>query len=68
MFCKSVGHDYRDCRAYNLMHEMSRDIFKIQGKLQQEGNIAQYDSLGRGNFNPCGGFKGRGRGRGGGMV
>jgi hypothetical protein len=64
MFCKLVGHDDRDYRAYKLMHERSRDIYKIQGKVQQEGNIMQYNSPGRGNFNPRGGFIGRGRGGG----
>jgi hypothetical protein len=59
-FCKSMGHDYWDCRAYELMHERSRDIYKIQGKVQQEGSTTQYNSLGRGNFNPRGGFRGRG--------
>jgi hypothetical protein len=34
-FCKSIGHDDRDCRAYDLMHERSRDIYKIQGKVHQ---------------------------------
>jgi hypothetical protein len=63
-FCKSVGHDDRDCRAYDLMHERSRDIYKIQGKVHQEGNNAQYNSLGRGNFNPRSGYKGRGGGGG----
>jgi hypothetical protein len=33
-FCKSVGHDDRDCRDYDLMHEISRDIYKIQGEIQ----------------------------------
>jgi hypothetical protein len=61
-FCKSVGHDDRDYRAYDLMHERSRDIYKIQGEVQQEGNTTQYNSPGRGNFNPCGGFRGRGQG------
>jgi hypothetical protein len=56
MFCKFVGHDDRDCRAYDIMHERSRDIYKIESKVQQEGNITQYNSLGRGNFNPRGGF------------
>jgi hypothetical protein len=37
-FCKSMGHDDRDCRAYDLMHERSRDIYKIQGEVQQEGS------------------------------
>jgi len=36
--CKSVGHDEKDCRAYDLFHERSRDIYKIQGEVQQEGN------------------------------
>jgi hypothetical protein len=64
MFFKLVGHDDRDCRAYDLMHERLRDIYKIQGEVQQEGNTTQYNSLGRGNFNPRGGFRGRGRGGG----
>jgi hypothetical protein len=63
-FCKSVGHNNRYCRAFDLMHERSRDIYKIQGDVQQEGNSLQYNSPGRGNFNPHGGFKGRGGGGG----
>jgi hypothetical protein len=59
-FCKSVGHDDMDCRDYDLMHERSMDIYKIQGKVQQEGITAQYNSPRRGNFNPRSGFKGRG--------
>jgi hypothetical protein len=43
-FCKCVGHDDRDCRDYDLMHERSRDIYKIQGEVQQEGNTTQYNS------------------------
>jgi hypothetical protein len=57
-FCKSVGHNDRDFRAYDLMHEILRDIYKIQGEAQQEGNTPQYNSLERGNFNPCSGYKG----------
>jgi hypothetical protein len=56
MFCKSVGHNDRDCRAYDIMHKISMDICKIQGEVQQEGIIAQYNSPGRGNFNPQGGL------------
>jgi hypothetical protein len=29
-----MGHDDRDFRAYNLMNESSRDIYKIQGEVQ----------------------------------
>jgi hypothetical protein len=29
--CKSVGHNEKDCRAYDLMHERSRDTYRIQG-------------------------------------
>jgi hypothetical protein len=54
-------HDDRDCRAYDLMHERSRDVNKIQGEVQQEGNTMHYNSPGRGNFHPRGGFRGRGR-------
>jgi hypothetical protein len=63
-FCKSMGHDEKDYRAYDLLHEISRDIYKIQGEVQQEGNTTQYNSPGRQNFNPHGGFIGRGRGGG----
>jgi hypothetical protein len=44
----------------DLMHERSRDIYKIQGEVQQEGNTLQYNSPGRGNFNPHGGYRGQG--------
>jgi hypothetical protein len=39
-FYKSVGHDDRYCRDYDLMHERLRDIYKIQGEVQQEGNTS----------------------------
>jgi hypothetical protein len=55
-----VGHDDWDCIAYDLMHERSRDIYKIQGEVQQEGNAMQYNSPRKGNFNPRGGLRGRG--------
>ena len=63
-FCKSVGHDEKYYRAYDLLHERSRDTYRIQGDIQQEGNTTQYNSHGRGNINPRGGFKGRGGGGG----
>jgi hypothetical protein len=56
-----MGHDEKDCRAYDLLHEISRDTYRIQGKVQQEGNTTHFNSLGRGNFNPRGGFRERGR-------
>jgi hypothetical protein len=62
--CKYIGHDDRDFRDYDLMHERSRDIYNIQGTVQQEGNSTQYNSSGRGNFNPRSGFRGRERGGG----
>jgi hypothetical protein len=37
-FYKSVGHYEKDCRAYDLIHEISRDTYRIQGEVQQEGN------------------------------
>jgi hypothetical protein len=46
-FYKYVGHDENNCRAYDLMHESSRDAYRIQGELQQEGNVAEFNSLGK---------------------
>jgi hypothetical protein len=57
-FCKSLGNDDRYYRAYDLMHQRSRDIYKIQGEVQQEGKTLQYNSPGRGNITPCGGYRG----------
>jgi hypothetical protein len=54
-----MGHDEKDCRAYDLLHEISIDTYIIQGEVQQEGNTTQFNSPGRGNFNPRGGFRGR---------
>jgi hypothetical protein len=56
-FYKSVGHADQYCRAYDLMHERLRDIYKIQGEVHQEGNNAHYNPPGRGNFTPSGGYK-----------
>jgi hypothetical protein len=53
-----MGHDDRYFRAYDLMHKMSTNIYKIQGEVQQEGNTTQYKSSRRGNFNLCGGLRG----------
>jgi hypothetical protein len=63
-FCKSVGHDEKDCRAYDIFHGRLRDTYRIQREVQQEGNNKYFNSQGRGNFKPHGGFRGRGRGRG----
>jgi hypothetical protein len=29
-FCKSVGHDENNCRAFDLMRERTLDAYKIQ--------------------------------------
>jgi hypothetical protein len=55
-----MGHDEKECRAYDQMHERSRDAYRIQRELQPKGNAAQFNSLGRGRFTPHGGFRGRG--------
>jgi len=59
-----VGHYQKDCRAYDLFHERSIDTYRIQGEMQQEGNVTQFNSPRRGNFKPSSGFIGRGRGGG----
>ena len=33
-FCMSKGHDDKDCRTYDVMHERSRDLYKIQDEVQ----------------------------------
>jgi hypothetical protein len=58
-FYKFVGHDEKYCRDYDFLYERSRDTYKIQGEVQQEGNTVHFNSLGRGNFKPHGGFIGR---------
>jgi hypothetical protein len=60
-FCKSVEHDEKDYRDSDVMNERLGDTYRIEGELQSEGNIAQFNSPGRGNFNHRGGFRGRGR-------
>jgi hypothetical protein len=30
-----MGHDDKDCRDYDLMHERSRDTYRIQGEAHQ---------------------------------
>jgi hypothetical protein len=35
-FYKSVGHDDQDCRAYNLLHESSRDIIIFRAKYNKK--------------------------------
>jgi hypothetical protein len=37
-FYKSVGNDDRDCREYDLMHERSIDVYKLQGEVQHKEN------------------------------
>jgi hypothetical protein len=63
-FCKYVGHDEKDCRAYDLMHERLRDTYIIQGEVQEEVNATQFNSPRRRNFNPSDGFRESGRGGG----
>jgi hypothetical protein len=31
-FCKSVGYDEKDCRAYDLLHKISRNTYRYKDK------------------------------------
>ena len=65
-FCKSVGHDENNWRAYELMMERTQDVYVMQSdQLNNNGN-AQYDQgrVGRGVFIGRGWNLGFGRGRG----
>ena len=57
-FCKSVGHDENNCRAYELMMERTRDVYAMQSDQQNNAGTAQYDQGRAGH----GGFRGQGRG------
>ena len=59
-FCKSVGHDDNNCRAYELMIERTQDVNAMQSDQQNNIGTAWYDQ-GRAR---CGGFRGCGRGGG----
>jgi hypothetical protein len=63
-FCKSVGHEEKDCRTFNLMSECTSDMYKIQKEnIAVGGGGLQYNNQ-RG-FNPGNRENfGRGRGRG----
>jgi hypothetical protein len=32
-FCKSVGHDYKDCRTKELMRERNSDTYRVQEEI-----------------------------------
>jgi hypothetical protein len=45
-FCKSVGHDEKDCHAFDLMRECTSDAYKIQEEnVTVEGGVPQYNTL-----------------------
>ena len=58
-FCKYVGHDENNCRAYELMTERTQDVYVMQSDQQNNTGNDQYDQgrMGREYF--------RGRGRSG---
>src|SRR5713101_6210680 len=60
-FCKSVGHDENNCRAYDLMIERKHDFYRVQSKTSGPVVGPQHELAhgGRG-----GGFRGRDRGGG----
>jgi len=67
-FCKSVGHDENNFRAYDMMNE--RRAYIMQGEKQEVQVATHYNApqSGRGGYGGRGGYKGRGgyggRGRG----
>lgn len=65
-FCKFVGHDENNCRAYELMMERTQDVYVVHS--DQHNNIGnmEYDQgrTSRGGFRGCGHNGGFGRGRG----
>jgi hypothetical protein len=39
-FCKSVGHDEKDCHALDLMRECTTDAYRVQGEEGPEGGVS----------------------------
>jgi hypothetical protein len=42
-FCKSVGHDEKDCCAFDLMRECISYAYRVQGE-ESEGGGLQYNT------------------------
>jgi len=59
MFCKSVGHDETNCRAYDMMTD--RRAYRMQGDEQEGQGMPQYNAP-RGGYQNKGGYGGHGRG------
>jgi hypothetical protein len=60
-FCKSVGHEEKDCHAFDLMRECTADAYRVQGE-ESEGGASQYNTPRGYNQGGRGGFRGHGRG------
>ena len=61
VFCKFVGHDEHDCRAYDLMVGAKQDMYRVQSEPQGPVARPQHDPACGGHG---GGFRERGRGGG----
>jgi hypothetical protein len=57
-FCKSVGHDEKDCRTLDLMRECTAYAYRVQGENEAKGGAPQFNTP-RGGYNQGGrgGFK-----------
>ena len=55
-FCKFVGHDVNNYKAYEPMMERTQDVYAVQSDQQNNAGNAQYDQGRAGR----GGFRGRG--------
>jgi hypothetical protein len=39
-FCKSVGHEEKDCCAFDLMRECTADAYRVQGEESEGGALS----------------------------
>jgi hypothetical protein len=57
-FFKSVGHEKKNCCAFDLMRERIADAYKVHGE-ESEGGVPEYNNpigynqVGRGGFIGC---------------
>jgi hypothetical protein len=42
-FCKSVGHDDKDCRTMDLMRERTSDTYRVQDELMSGKAAPQFN-------------------------
>jgi hypothetical protein len=51
-FCKSMGHDDKDCRTLELMRERNLDTYIVQEEMMTSKDTPQFNNM-QPQFNPA---------------